>query len=874
MKSIFFCLGLSLLLSFVPGKPLSAQTGPSPQDFFGFVPGSDRNLFDYDQLIAYCRQLDAASPRIMLKETGVSTMGKKIYILFISSPQNLEKLDRYKEINRKLALDWKMADAGRDALIAEGKVFLLATLSMHSNEVGPSQSAPQIAYTLANTQDPAMLKCLDNVVFMMVPNHNPDGMQLVVDNYRKYKGTPYEGSNYPGLFNKYVGHDNNRDFVTLTQQDTKVIANIYNNEWFPQVMVEKHQMGSTGVRYFVPPMHDPIAQNVDEGIWNWSWVFGSAMAKDMTAAGCSGVAQHYLFDDYWPGSTATAEWKNIIGLLTEGASAKGATPIFIEKNEMKVGGKGLAEYKKSINMPLPWESGWWHLSDIVRYELQSTWSLLRTASSNRAEILLFRNHMCRNEVLKGKTLAPAYFVVPALQHDLSELVALVNLLNEHGVNVSRLKEDLMWNDKKLHAGDIIIPLAQPYRAFIKEVMEAQAFPERHYTPGGTLIEPYDITSWSLPLHKGLTSYEIPAVAENIERNMEPTPVPFTRMNAFPDHEKGYWVFSSANNESYRTAFRSITLGLQVTRTHASVTLKGKTIPAGSFIVSGAKGKKVSLLKDSLTISPEWFAENPDSSASTVKMPRIILVESWFQDMDAGWTRFLFDQYDIPYTMIRPSDMAKKSFELNCDVLIFPDEEKTVLMEGKTKKGAELYLGNFPPEFTKGIGKDGFQKILKYISNGGTVLSWGRSTALFEGLMSIKINETENEEFRFPFNNDSARLTKSGLVCPGSLLKVILLPDHQLTWGMKPEAGIFTTAEQVFLTVQPSFDTDRKVIASYPEDHILLSGYCQKEELLANYAAMVWLRKGKGNLVVYGFSPQFRASTPGTYKLLFNGLLLK
>jgi len=225
-------------------------------------------------------------------------------------------------------------------------------------------------------------------------------------------------------------------------------------------------------------------------------------------------------------------------------------------------------------------------------------------------------------------------------------------------------------------------------------------------------------------------------------------------------------------------------------------------------------------------------------------------------------------------VIRPGDLAKKTFELNFDVVIFPDEDKNVLMEGKNKKGEEVYTANYPPEFTKGMGKDGFQKVLKFIKNGGTVLSWGGSTALFDGLMSIKINETENEEFKFPFTNVSEKLKKAGMNCPASLLKINLLSNHQLTWGMKPEAGILTSAEQVFQTSVPLFDMDRRVIASYPEDHILLSGFCEKEELLGNYATMVWMRKGKGNLVVYGFSPQFRGSVPGVYKLLFNGLLLK
>ncbi|MFZ4547717.1 MAG: M14 family metallopeptidase [Bacteroidales bacterium] len=873
MKTSFYRSAFLLIISFLIVSPLKAQIGKSPEAFFGFEPGSDGNLFDYMQLIEYFKQLDEASPRLQLREIGLSPMGNKMYVLFISSPKNIEKLDRYKEINRKLALDWKMSDAERDSLVDEGKVFLLATLSMHSNEVGPTQASPQIAYSLANTQDPEMLKCLENVVFMIVPNHNPDGMQMVVDNYRKYKGTPYEGCSLPGIYHKYVGHDNNRDFVTLTQQDNKVIAAIYNKDWFPQVMVEKHQMGASGVRYFVPPMSDPIAQNVDEGIWNWSWIFGSAMAKDLAAYACSGVAQHYLFDDYWPGSTATAEWKNMIGLLTEAASVNGATPLYIEKNEIKVIGKGLGENKKGINMPLPWEGGWWRLSDIVRYEKYSTFSILKTASANSKEILQFRNKQCRSQVLKGKSEAPAYFVLPLQQHDKSELVALVNLLFEHGVNVFKLDSDLLLGDKMLHGGDIVIPLAQPFRAFVKEVMEAQSFPARHYTPGGELIDPYDITSWSLPLHKGLQCFEIPGVAEEIEKRIEPVSSPYFLNKGFAEHENGYLVFEASNNESYMAAFKSKSLGLSVKRTTSNAIVKGKSIVAGSFIFTGFDSKNFSTLMDSLSISSDWYENNPDSLAKEVVMPRIALVESWFHDMDAGWTRYIFDQYNIPFTVLRPADFAKKSFELNFDVVIFPDEDKNVLIEGKTKVGEYYSMANYPPEFTKGMGKDGFQKVLKFIKSGGTVLSWGNSTALFEGLMSIKLSETENEEFKFPFSNVAEKLKKSGLNCPGSLLKVNLLPNHPLTWGMKSEAGILTTSEQVFQTSLPSFEMDRRVIASYPENHILLSGLCEKEELLGNYAAMVWMKKGKGNLVVYGFNPQFRASTPGVYKLLFNGLLL-
>ncbi|UCE05388.1 MAG: hypothetical protein JSW07_17495, partial [bacterium] len=454
----------------------SSQSIMTPEQHFDFKPGTDRMLFDYEELISYLQKLDAASPKLKMVEIGKSPMGRTMYIAFISSEENIKKLDELKEINRKLSLDPDLSESERETLFKEGKVFFLATLSMHSGEVAPAQAAPLIAHKLLTTDDPQILKWLDDVVYMMVPNHNPDGMDMVVHHYRKYKGTKYESSSLPGVYHKYVGHDNNRDFVTLTQEDTKAIARIYNLDWFPQVMVEKHQMGSTGPRYFVPPMHDPIAENIDAGIWNWTKIFGSNMITDMTEAGLAGICHSYNFDDYWPGSTETCIWKNVIGMLTEMASIKYATPIFIEPNELTVRGKGLAEYKKSINMPLPWQGGWWRLSEMLEYEIASTMSTLKTASIYRKEILTFRNDLCRKEVQAGKTRPPFYYILPIAQHDQSELVNLVNLLREHGVTVYRLSSGIAIEDKPFKAGDIVVPLAQPFRAFIKEVMEKQQYP--------------------------------------------------------------------------------------------------------------------------------------------------------------------------------------------------------------------------------------------------------------------------------------------------------------------------------------------------------------------------------------------------------------
>ncbi len=864
--------GCILLLSL---HGISTAQIKSPQDFFGFEPGSDGNLFTYEQLIDYLKVLDKASPRLEMREIGQSPMGKTMYIAFLSSEQNISRLDELKKYNKILALDPELKIKDKEDLIREGKVFILGTLSMHSTEVGPSQASAIIAYDLVTTNDPLKLEWLQNVIYMIVPCHNPDGMDMVVNHYLKYKGTKYEGSSLPGIYHKYVGHDNNRDFITLTQSDTRAIAAIYNKDWFPQVMIEKHQMGSTGTRYFVPPPHDPIAENVDAGIWNWVGIFGSNMTTDMTREGLAGISQRFLFDDYWPGSTETCIWKNVIGMLTEGASAKVATPVFIEPNELQVGGKGLSEYKKSINMPLPWEGGWWKLSDLIQYEITSTMSLLKTASLHRQDILRFRNDLCVKEVNKGLSQAPYYYILPAVQHDPGEMINLVNLLMEHGVKVYRLENETSINDMLYREGSIVVPLAQPFRPFIKEVMEKQEYPVRHYTPDGEIMRPYDITSWSLPLHFGVKSDEINSRSLNLENNMKEIISQFDLSGKVPETYTAV-ILPVQYNESFMTAFRALSSGIAVERLTEDVVVDGQTLQKGSFeiILSGKNKQKLEEILEDYPLMPVFLNSSGELKSATISMPRIALVETYFHDMDAGWTRFVFDQYNIKYSVLRPGDFEKTSLTDNYDVIIFPDVPKSVLMEGKYGSSPDDYeITNYPPEFTKGIGKEGMKKLTSFIDKGGLIISWGSSVKLFEGTLTIT-GEKENEEFQLPFKDISDDLRKKGLNCPGSLIRMKILKDHPITLGMQDEIGIFFRGRPVFTTSVPDFDMDRRVIGVIPEKEILVSGYIEKGELAGNKTVLLWIKKGKGQFVFFGFGPQFRSSTHVSYKLLFNSILLK
>jgi hypothetical protein len=860
-----------LLLGLSTGIASGVST---PQEFFGFQPGADRQLADYEQLTRYMAHLADVSPRVVMREVGRSALDRPMYVVFLSTEKNLARLDDLRENNRRLALDPELSGGALDAIIRDGKILLMAMLSMHSNEVAPAQALPLLAHEIVTADEGPLMDWLDDVVLMVVPTHNPDGMDMVVEHYRKYLGTPDEGSSLPGLYHHYVGHDNNRDYISLTQPESRVINSLYSLDWFPQVIVDKHQMGRTGPRYFVPEYHDPIAENIDERLWYWSDVFGSNLANDMGAAGLSGVASHWVFDEYWPGASSTSHWKGAITLLTEAASCRLASPVFVEPTELRVFGKGLAEYKKSVNMPAPWPGGWWHLSDIVRYELTSMRSLLKTAARHREDLLRFRNELCRTEVEAGRSQSPFYFIMPRGQHDQSVLGEAVAALQEHGVEVSQLNEPVVLDGRRFEAGDVVVPLAQPFRAFVKEVLEAQRYPVRHYTPGGEIIRPYDVTSWSIPLHWGLESHQIDTRSEELESKLVSLAADEVVEGSGGGGFDDAWglALPVTHNASFHAAFVALGDGLRVARLTEEVTVDETVLPKGSSRVTGDRGRLRKLL-EVLGAAPIVVHDAPSAATSPVSMPRVALVETFFHDMDAGWTRYVFDTYGVPYRRIRPAEVADEDLAGEFDVMVFPDAGKDVLTKGRRKWRGEYRPTDYPPEFTKPISKEGLQEIAQFIEGGGIVLSWRRSTALFLDGLKAEGPDGEERELELPARDVGDDLEKGGLYVPGSWLEVKLLEGHPLTLGMPPQTGVFSRGSPVFATSLPLRDTNRRVIATHPEEDVLLSGYIEGEDQIGNRPVMVWLRSGRGQLVLYGFNPQFRASTPATYKLLFNALLL-
>ncbi len=478
-----------VLLVLLLALPLAAQI-PSPSEFLKMKVGADRTLADYKQIRGYFDALAKASPRVDLEVLGKTTLGEEMFMAVISSEENIRNQGRIKAEAKRLADPRGLSEAEAERIVREGKAVVLVTCNIHASEIASSQMAMEWAHALATSNDPEIRRRLDNVVLLLVPSLNPDGQSMIVDYYRKYVGTPYEGGRLPWLYHPYVGHDNNRDWYMLTQLETRALNRAVYHEWSPQVFVDEHQMGTEGPRMFIPPFADPVDPDVHPLIWREANMIGANMAFRLEQQNKSGLIYGYSFDAYWLGGTRnTGWWKNVTGMLLEIASARIASPIYVDPAELRGGSKGLVEYKATINHPNPWKGGWWRLRDIMDYERIASDALLEQVSERRADFL--RNLLTRAR--SALALAPTEaYRIPKEQRDWPTAQHMAWLMAEHNVEVRQAAN-----------GDYWIPLAQPYSKFIIEMMEPQRYPEVRLQPGRDILRPYDVATWTLPLQMGV-----------------------------------------------------------------------------------------------------------------------------------------------------------------------------------------------------------------------------------------------------------------------------------------------------------------------------------------------------------------------------------
>jgi hypothetical protein len=489
--------------------PRSSSRVPAPEDVLGFRPGDDRKLASWNQTIDYFRRLDGASDRVRFEELGKSTMGAPFVMATISAPENLARLEEYKQIQQRLA-DPRALGANPEreaaALISRGKTIVLITCGIHSTEVGSYLSSMLIAHRLASSSEPAVLEILRTTIILLVPSLNPDGVDIVKNWYDKTLGTPFEGTDPPELYHKYTGHDNNRDWYAFTQVETQITVDRIHNLWHPQIVHDIHQQGVTGTRLFLPPYMQPVEPNVPKQIVEGYTELGLAMKDELRAAGLKGITWGSTYDAWTP-ARAYSHYHGGVRILSETASARIATPVTLRLEDLRPG-LGFDPRQASANFPDVWPGGQWRLSDVTRYMTSAAFSLLRHAARQR-ERWLRRFYEIGREAVRPRAEGElfAYIIPPddeatAKSHTGAQRrPALLGILRRGGVELDRARS-FTASGTTYPKETVIVRMAQPYGNFAKALLETQRYPDLR-DAGGKPIPPYDVTAHTLPLLMGV-----------------------------------------------------------------------------------------------------------------------------------------------------------------------------------------------------------------------------------------------------------------------------------------------------------------------------------------------------------------------------------
>ena len=865
VKKKLFAGAVASLLLVLP-VCLAAQT--SPESFLGFKVGADRKLADYNQIQAYFKTLASESPRIKVLDIGTTSLQKPLIMAVISSEANLAKLDAYREIARKLrdASGLTADDARR--LSREGKAILFITCSLHATEIAASQMSLEFAYDLVTGRTPFdAAKVLDDVIILLAPTINPDGHQMVTDWYRKYVGTPYEGGNMPWLYHHYAGHDNNRDFFMFNLPETRAVNKVLYHYWLPQVHIDEHQMGSTGARLFIPPFMDPPLPNAPALLWKSVNLLGTIMSYDLQKNGFSGVEHGRSFTGWWIGACDDTDWlHNCAGLLSEMASVRVATPIQIEPTEIP---KDYAS--RSMNFIDPWKGGWWRLRDIVDYELALSLSLVKTMSLHKEDFLFNFYKMNREAVDTRSPGQPYAFVIPSRQDDFPTTLKMIDILMLGGLEIHQAQDGFLADGKAYPAGSFVVLLNQPYKAYAWTLLEKQKYPDLRQYPGGPPIPPYDSAGWTLPLQMGVACDEIEGEFEAKLTKIARAPQPAVQV---PAASAAWIVLDSRANASFAAAFGLLKDKAEVYRLQGAFKSGDIDLAAGSFVIKNSPAISRSLpgLLERWRMEARGLEDISAMAKNPVRLPRIGLYQSWRSSMDEGWTRYVFDDMGIPYTTLHNADFKptqgapkpKVVLKDKFDVIVFADESYDIIKTGKPDPTSEFARARgsaaWPAEYEGGIEKEGVEALKAFVEQGGTLVTLNNACEL-----ALK-------EFQPPARNALDGVDRTKFFCPSSILRLEVDNETPLGYGLPRQAAGLFVRSLAFTTSLPSYDWDRKVVASYPESDILLSGWLLGEDIIARKAAVVDTQYKKGRIILIGIRCQHRAESHGTYKFLLNALL--
>lgn len=847
--------------------PLSAQV-PKPSDVFGFEVGADYELISYDKMLTYFDQLANTSDRVKKIEIGKSTNGRPMLLLMISSKENLARLDHWQDISKKLARA-RIGEAEASKLAKEGKAIVWIDGGMHANELAHGQMTPLLAYRVATEDTDEMKKIRDNVVLLLMPQMNPDGLDMWHSWYYKHLNTPYETSDVPWLWQEYVGHDNNRDWFMANMVETQNVMKLLFEDWYPQVVYNHHQPGQEAgwERIFIPPFRSPVNPNIPSEVTAGVNALGAAMLERFGKENMPGVLNSYVYSMFWNGGMRTAPYyHNMIGILSETVHGS-PTPRYYDPKDKPdfIPNTDISTDGTSIAFPSPWEGGWSHFRDAVDYMYEASIAVLDYAADRREHLLNGIYKMGRKSIETGEKEAPYAYVIPGDQWDTESAENMVNILHRGGVEVYRATKNFTADGQQFPAGTYIAYTAQAFRPYLVDLMEPQNYPNLYEYPGGPPKVPYDLAGWTLPMQFGLdvrkikTSFKADAAA--VTDFVKPQTGKILGKGTY-----GY-LLDSKSNSTARIVNELFKNGAQISRTTAAIKSNGTDFSAGAYVISGVDKAAIQQMAETYGIDFTALSADPEVTVKEIKAPKVGLYKSHVANIDEGWTRWLLqNQYGFDTDSLLDKDMQTEDLSRYSSIVI-PSQNGTAIHHGHS-------IREMPEEYTGGMGQKGVSALIDYVEKGGTLIA-------FDEAADFVI-----QQFGLPVKNIVSKLKSTDFFIPGSLIKTSVDTANPLAWGMQKEVSASFQRSRAFSIDQqfmrghggkvnpdPALDAGTEVVAKYASDpeELLMSGWMLGGKYIADKPALVTVPYGKGRIVLFAFRPQFRGQTHATYKLIFNAL---
>jgi hypothetical protein len=919
---------LAVLLVTALAGGLGAQAiGPrvtTPQQEFGHNFGDDYFLANYKQIAAYWHKLDKESDRMTVESIGKTAEGRDQFMAIVTSPENHRNLAKYKDISRRLALAEGLTDEQARALAKEGKAIVWIDGGLHANETLGAQQLGEMVYQMVSRTDEETMRFLADVIILFV-HANPDGNDLVADWYMRMPDPKERSSGgLPRLYQKYIGHDNNRDFFASTQAESENMNRVLYREWYPQILYNHHQSGPAGTILWSPPLRDPFNYNQDPLLVLGIQTIGLALHTRLAAEGKPGATMRSggPYDGWWNGGIRnTAAFHNTIAILTEmiGNPTPMRVPLVMNRQVPS----------SDLTFPVPPQE--WRFRQSVDYSVTCNRGVLDIASRMKENFLYNRYVMGRNSIERGsrdtwtvrphryaaiqeamgrasgpgaaaggggrgggasaaadealwaalhkpEDRDPRAYVIPSSQADFSTATRFVNALLETGITVNRATRDFTAGGKPYPAGSFVIVTAQAFRPHVIDMFEPQDHPDNFPYPGAPPTQPYDNAGWTLAFQMGI----------EFDRHLEPLTGPFEPIpdwnlkmpaGAVPPGAASLVTMSPAQLDVFPAVNRLLAANEDVYR-----------LPDGQFLVAVKPATRAALQKIAAERGVNFAVPSATVRVPAAKLtrPRIGLWDQYGGSMLAGWTRWILEQFEFTFDRVFAPQLDAGNLNARYDTLVFVEGGIPAAVSGRAGgagtggrgaaaggggaggRGGPATPPNLPAEYRDQIGSVSAERTLPiirvFIENGGTVIAIGDSATNLATFLNLPLENHLAE--------NGARLPSTKFYAPGSIVRARVDTSLPIAAGMKPQTDFFFDNSPVWKLGPDAAAKGVKAIAWFDSKTPLRSGWAWGQHYLENGVIAAEATVGKGRVFLFGAEILQRAQPHPTFKLLFNGIYSK